>query len=320
VVCAIFQNDDTLHETVDFDIPGFVFAPFEPSRKWVFLRKDRFGEASYAPSPIVTGKPIDYHAGDKDFHIDLLQKAKRAMAGTNGFKKVVVSRVLKVMASQHGFDTFTKAMDHYPNAFCYLFFHPKVGCWLGATPERLLLVENDKVTTSALAGTLPYVKGQDPKWTVKEMEEQQFVTDYIVDGLGHALTRLQLSERESIKAGALWHFKTTITGDLKKNRPLANIIRLLHPTPAVCGLPKTAAFDFITTHEGYDREYYTGFLGEVAATDEKRASLFVNLRCMKILGDQHHIYVGGGITPKSNVEAEWEETQLKAQTMLRLLE
>jgi isochorismate synthase len=91
-------------------------------------------------------------------------------------------------------------------------------------------------------------------------------------------------------------------------------LEALHPTPAVCGLPKQEAREFILAHEGYDRRYYTGFVGMLdlaSATD-----LYVNLRCMQCHADgQVTLYAGGGILPSSQCGKEWEESRQKMKTM-----
>ena len=71
-------------------------------------------------------------------------------------------------------------------------------------------------------------------------------------------------------------------------------------------------------NEGYDREYYTGFLGPIMENGAS-ASLLVNLRCMKIVGNTARLFVGGGITLDSQPNEEWLETQNKMQTMLQVL-
>jgi isochorismate synthase len=80
------------------------------------------------------------------------------------------------------------------------------------------------------------------------------------------------------------HIKTDIEGILNDNSNLKQVISVLHPTPAVCGLPKQEAKDFILENEGYDREYYTGFFGRIkkeGSKDTLKSDLYVNLRCMK---------------------------------------
>ncbi len=98
------------------------------------------------------------------------------------------------------------------------------------------------------------------------------------------------------------------------------MIRRLHPTAAICGLPRQKAFEFIRMYEGYSRQYYTGFLGEVNYPEPGSTSLMVNLRCMQLFPKEKKawVYVGGGITSSSLPEKEWEETQAKSETMKRV--
>jgi isochorismate synthase len=110
---------------------------------------------------------------------------------------------------------------------------------------------------------------------------------------------------------------------LKDDTSLKDVMNTLHPTPAVCGLPKAEAKQFLLQNEGYDREYYSGFLGELnydfATGEEGKTDLFVNLRCMKIEDNKAHLYIGCGITKDSDPEKEFVETVNKSMTMRRVL-
>jgi isochorismate synthase len=98
---------------------------------------------------------------------------------------------------------------------------------------------------------------------------------------------------------------------------LKKLLDTLHPTPAVCGLPKESSKSFILANENYDRTYYTGFLGEINVDLE--TALYVNLRCVEIVGTTAIIYVGGGITLESIPENEWSETSNKTFTIKSIL-
>ena len=98
---------------------------------------------------------------------------------------------------------------------------------------------------------------------------------------------------------------------------MENLINSLHPTPAICGIPKSVATDFILKYEGYNRAYYSGYLGELNMNDS--TNLFVNLRCMQIENNMAAIYVGGGITNESIPENEWLETVSKSEIMKKVL-
>jgi hypothetical protein len=109
----------------------------------------------------------------------------------------------------------------------------------------------------------------------------------------------------------------------KYEKTLKKVIAAVHPTPAVCGLPKQSAKNFIRENEGYNREYYSGFLGELnldlVTFKTAQTDLFVNLRCVKILKDKAQLFIGCGITKDSNPEAEYIETINKSMTMKKII-
>jgi len=211
--------------------------------------------------------------------------------------------------------TFSNMMSKYINAFVYVWFHPKIGLWMGATPEKLVSIENNQFKTMALAGTQPYTK--NVKWNTKEIIEQELVTTYITSKLESIHLDFNVSKPYTVKAGALAHIRTDITGSFNFKNDLASILKIMHPTPAVCGMPKQIAKEFILDNENYNREYYTGFLGELNL--DNNSHLFVNLRCMQVLKTKILIYVGGGITMDSNAEKEWQETVEKSKIMKKIL-
>ena len=95
------------------------------------------------------------------------------------------------------------------------------------------------------------------------------------------------------------------------------MLELLHPTSAVCGMPKSQALQFITETETFDRSYYSGFLGPVNLAGS--TDIFVNIRCMQLLPERAVLYSGAGITSESKPEKEWLETELKCDTLLNLV-
>jgi len=211
-------------------------------------------------------------------------------------------------------NTFKRLLQTYKNAFVYVWFHPKVGLWMGATPETLIRIQGDTFETMSLAGTQEYKGEVEVKWKAKELYEQQLVTDYVLDKLKPICSAVTAKKVKTIRAGNLLHLKTQITGSFINNT--TNLISILHPTPAVCGFPKEASKTFILEKENYDRAFYTGFLGELNIPNSE---LYVNLRCMQYEHDKIKIYVGGGITIDSNAEREWEETVSKTKTIKKVL-
>jgi isochorismate synthase len=320
-IFGIFQKKATLHTiTSDFTQSGFVFAPFNASEKIIFFPLDasELIKDALVKKQLKFKEKLYFNDASKATHVNIVQKAIDAI-NKNDFKKVVISR--KEIVALNGVeveDIYSNLLQLYPNAFVYVWFHPQVGLWFGATPETLLEVKNNSFSTMSLAGTQVYKKGEKVSWNPKEIEEQQIVTDYILNKLSGFSTNLKQLKTETVKAGSLLHLRTAIKGDLTQ-KGLFSLVNLLHPTPAVCGLPKEKAKQFILDNENYNRSYYTGFLGELNSNENRDSHLFVNLRCMEIKNKNAAIYIGGGITKESNPEKEWEETVAKSNIMLKAL-
>ena len=125
---------------------------------------------------------------------------------------------------------------------------------------------------------------------------------------------------QTVAAGNVVHLQTVFRAELPaaERLQLANrVLAELHPTSAVCGMPKHKALSFILAHESYDRSFYSGFLGPVHI--DGHSSLYVNLRCMQLHAQSASLYVGAGVTADSDPEAEWRETEMKAETVLAVL-
>ncbi len=338
-VNGILQYDSRVHYVKDFSETGFVFAPFDSASRSILTLADERLRANYLDNKShgkAIGGPPFIDESQKEFHIDLVKRAI-AEIKKDDIQKVVISRRVSKNLNDNLFSVFTRLLSRYGNAYCYLWYHPKVGIWMGATPEILLSTENNLLTTMSLAGTQPYVEKLSPIWGKKEINEQKLVTNYILRELEGRVSGLKISSGlESFRAGELWHLRTKLTGRLEGT--LGEVIKSLHPTPAVCGLPKRGSKNFILANENYPREYYTGFLGElnfknvkgrtsnrrnpenaVYRSIKKTTELYVNLRCMQLVDDRAWIYVGGGITRESDPMKEWEETVAKSATMLSVL-
>jgi len=233
--------------------------------------------------------------------------------------KIVFSRVMpKDIPLNYNWSAhYARLCEKYPEAFVYFIALDKHHFWLGATPEILVSYANDVGETMALAGTQSiHNKGDEGfLWKQKERDEQAYVRRNILESLQQFQVKwLHQGELKTKIAGQVAHLLNHFRFAMSyPNTPLS-LARALHPTPAVCGQPKHTAKKLIIESETHQRSYYTGFLGPIDSAGNTR--FFVNLRCMQVIRDQAYIYVGGGLTADSNPEKEWEETELKAQTML----
>ncbi|WP_460219096.1 chorismate-binding protein [Psychroserpens sp. MEBiC05023] len=340
-VNAFLQKDNAVHIVDDFTENGFVFSPFDSDEDTIIFPLnlcEMLTSEMSKDSILRGGKDVNTNTDAfRKSHLELVQKGIIEIENSS-LEKVVLSRVESVATSEKNpISLFKGLMNAYPSAFTYIWYHPVIGLWLGATPETLLDVEGQRFKTMALAGTQAHTELAEVKWDTKNVEEQNVVTNFIERTLSIHTQQLTVMPAQTVKAGKLLHLQSKISGVLKTGR-LQDIIFALHPTPAVCGLPKQEAKTFILNNEDYNREFYTGFLGELnfkrsktrnanrrniennAYTTVKTTSqLFVNLRCMQIKNQNALIYVGGGITKDSNPEQEWEETINKSQTIKSVL-
>ena len=321
---AYFEKNSLLQYSDSFEESGFVFSPFDHKNKTIiFLEKtsDILQEIYQVQSKTFQKNKNQTLYSDKESHLKLVRKGISAIKSKK-FSKVVLSR--KEIIQTEAVDvleTFERLVQTYQNAFVYVWFHPKIGLWIGATPEKLMTLKNNRFHTVALASTQNYEGDLTPIWGVKEKKEHQYVVDYIVSQIrdeknDFILKDFNVSKTYTVRAGDLLHLKADITGVIT-NFNLKKFIQTLHPTPAICGLPRESAKTFILENEKYNRTYYTGFLGEI--NNDSQTELFVNLRCAEIDGNRVAIYVGGGITIDSNPEKEWEETLNKTKTINNIL-
>ncbi len=306
------QND----EIIDFiGQAGFVFMPFHEGKQVVIpFEANSFSQGNLENLEKKSAKNFTSEENQKTSFENLVSKGVSAIQ-QGEFDKVVLSRKIVLKEQIAIVETFENLIFTYPTAFRYLFFHPKIGLWMGATPEQLVKINQNQFETVALAGTQLY--SENVIWATKEIEEQQFVTDYIIAKVKDKVTQLMITDAKTVSAGNLSHLKSFISGELTPDFQANDLIKALHPTPAVCGLPKEKAIDFILENEGYNRKYYAGFLGEY--NKDNQTDLFVNLRCLEVENDVVTIYVGCGITKDSNPGKEFIETENKSMTMRNVL-
>lgn len=299
-----------------FRIPGRNIEEAVPDSKTEFLVKPWSKEAF---SLYEVGTQESHSLPEQTSKIDYEEAFKkyRKAFQTGSLKKAILSTVIRKKKALD-FDPigfFIRLCESYPTAFTYLLYHPETGTWSGASPEVLLEGSGDQFQTVALAGTQSINASNEYRWGKKEVEEQELVSEHI-RGILKKLEATEIKESmpATVQAGSVAHLKTNFR--FTYNRGVQSLLDELHPTPAVAGLPVKKSLDLIKEAEKHPRGLYTGYLG-LLSNEETR--VFVNLRCMQIGSKELALYVGGGITAKSDMDAEWEETRLKAETLLNLL-
>jgi len=264
---------------------------------------------------------------DKAAYYQLIEKSVE-MIKSGRYQKIVPSRIKTIPVNKkfNPLQEFNKLCKAYPDAFVSLVYIPREGgLWLGATPELLMAIDKNKIfKTVALAGTQTVPNDfqlSKAAWMQKDIEEQALVSRYIINCFKQIRLR-EFSEYgpKTARAGNLIHLKTEFEVDMQAvnfSQLGTVMLDLLHPTSAVCGMPMLPSVRFLKENEGYDREYYSGYLGPVNI--DNQIDIYVNLRCMKIMKDIAVLFAGGGVTEDSEPESEWLETEMKFQTLLDVI-
>ncbi|MDP4172714.1 MAG: isochorismate synthase [Bacteroidota bacterium] len=243
-------------------------------------------------------------------------------------KKVVLSRKVEIELKWE--PDISHIIEHlhqkYPE--CYLFlFHSGKSSFFGASPEKLIKLSSGWIEADALAGSAPrgndetedlkYAK--DLQNSIKDLIEHAAVKDYIIKQFSSLADEVYYEESPKIKKlNNIQHLWTPVKAKLKSVQKMFPILENLHPTPAVCGIPKTEALDTIKKLEDYPRGLYSGIIGWFNFDAE--AEFSVAIRSALLKGKKLFIFAGGGIVDGSNPAIEFQETELKLKPIFSLFE
>ncbi len=291
---------------------GFLFFPYQKGEKGYLIRGDHHKVEKTEFSVLKPGQEVKETAS-KEFYMSIVERAIKAISEKKVSKVVIARSHLQALPRDFDVNVFFKKLcATYKNAFVYgIEFENEI--WIGASPEILLKKSGKHFQTYALAGTLR--KSESKQFNEKEKHEQALVLEYIKRVLeNNKVTDIDISKAERFEAGNLIHLINKIS--FAAQEPL-NLIKGLHPTPAVCGLPLRAAQKFIDSSEPDKREFYSGYLGPVYKNQD--FDLWVNLRCAKISEEGIRLFAGAGIVKNSDANLEWMETEQKMDTLRLLL-
>lgn len=262
-----------------------------------------------------------------NYSIDFANFHSQVLEGE--FSKIVLARCVreKYEEGRTPLMMFVDACRRYPRMFVALVSAWRCGTWLMATPEVLLEGNGTQWTTMSLAGTMALTEDQfdfdnppsrehddkyDFRWDIKNIQEQRFVSTYITESLEQVADYIEEKGPYTVRAGKLVHLRSDFNFTMAHPEDIGRLLAILYPTPAVCGLPKDNARDFILRNEFAPRQYYSGFAGPMGGA---ATHLFVSLRCMRIEERECSLYAGGGIMAGSELDIEWKETEDKMCTM-----
>jgi isochorismate synthase len=313
----VFSPFDTTPPSKTYLIePDCVFTDNEISEQWF----ETIQNSTQKQNTITIVENENCGTTSKDVFVHSVSRALDAIE-QGLFQKVVLSKTQRIDKpadfSESAF--FQSLCKQYPHAFVYFIYLADNCCWMGASPEPLLITNENSMQTVSLAGTQPDVglAVEDYSWSQKELDEQAVVTQFIEQALiEKGVNGFRKSAVHNYKAANLIHLKSVFEfPSINQKVSLAHLITALHPTPSVGGLPRHQALQFIQAAEQHPRSYYTGFLGTVT----ENVQLFVNLRCMQLFPASILLYSGAGITKGSVPENEWIETENKLQTLKQVI-
>ncbi|WP_081411826.1 isochorismate synthase [Alicyclobacillus herbarius] len=278
----------------------------------------------------LAGGPESRVIWDED---DALAKWQAAVSQTaleiqsGEYQKAVLARSVRVQGGAVKLALVIERLSAmYPEA--YVFAVRQGSEWfVGATPERLVSVRERQVHIDGLAGTTSRgeTEAEDRRLaaellaSAKNRQEHRAVVDWIATSIADAVAEMQIPREPQIRRLAnVQHLYTPVTGYLRANMNVLDLVERLHPTPAVAGVPRTKALSVIAHREWFSRGWYAGPVGWMTLAGD--GEFAVALRSGLLSASTSTLFAGAGIMGDSDADAEWTETEWKFQPMLRALE
>ncbi|MDR3609908.1 MAG: isochorismate synthase [Ignavibacteriaceae bacterium] len=240
------------------------------------------------------------------------------------FRKVVLSR--RIVTRIKKYPLFSNILQeltvNYNN--CTIFLYKSGNSVLfGATPEQLLKLNQNELEFDALAGSAKRGETEEEDNTIannlisdnKNTQEHNYVIDFIREASLTYVYNLRQFDTRIKKYSNIQHIYTPIKAELKSSEHLYNLINAIYPTPAICGSPKGSALKYIKENEGFDRGMFSGIIGSISP---EKMDLVVAIRSALLNDNNLYIYAGCGIVKGSDPASEYEETEIKMNTILSL--
>ena len=186
--------------------------------------------------------------------------------------------------------------------------------FVGASPERLIAKRGLEIVTEALAGTAAGEDIHSLLQSGKDRREQQLVVDEIVRALSPLCAKMDVPETASTRTlRGLVHLVTPIAARLREPCHILDLVEVMHPTPAVGGLPAESAMQWIEANESAARGWYAAPFGWIDRHGD--GEFLVALRSSLLEPGRAYLYAGAGIVEGSDPRREFAEVELKLETM-----
>ncbi|WP_337018540.1 isochorismate synthase [Oceanobacillus massiliensis] len=242
-------------------------------------------------------------------------------------EKIVLAREVRLKFNRQADIAIilSNLINAQPNSFIFAY---EIGdnCFVGASPERLVKLEGKQLLSTCLAGTAPRGKTKDDDIRIcnelmndeKNRQEHAFVVTMIKRAIKDYCTEVDIPDEPVIyPLKNLQHLYTPVEAKLKDDHSIFDIIKQLHPTPALGGTPRKESLAFIRDNELLDRGWYGAPIGWLDSN--QNGEFAVAIRSALIQGNEASLFAGCGVVKDSDPEKEYEETKIKLLPMLTVL-
>lgn len=300
------------------------FSEFDALRK----ERDKLIHAAQVSEPVAYKKPeiTGREELKKSSYLSSINKVTGVIKAKQA-EKVVIARVLRLDFNEElsASSALYQVSKEQPESFLFG-LEAEEQFFFGATPERLVKVEDRQALSTCLAGSIPRGKtvekdaelGNELLNDPKNRSEHQYVVDYISKVFSVHCNKQSVPKKPKLmKVRDIQHLYTPVEGDLKTESNLIDLVRDLHPTPALGGEPRQSALSLIRQYETMNRGFYAAPIGWIDAKGD--GEFAVAIRSALLDRKEAYLYAGGGIVEDSTPESEYAETWVKFRPMLRAL-
>jgi menaquinone-specific isochorismate synthase len=255
---------------------------------------------------------------NKSLWNSIVTEAKKKL--NRDLKKIVLSRKIEFLVKDD--IDWTQMFRELETSFsnCYLFvLKSNDAVFFGASPEKFLSVLDNNIEIDALAGSAPgdSTDVESELLNKKNIKEHKYVIDFIGEAMSEYAHDIRVDRSPQIKKlKNVQHLYTKINAKLNEDRSVLSLIDSMFPTPAVCGLPKQIARETINEIEKFDRGLFSGLIGWIDINFN--CEFAVAIRSALYKNGELHLYAGAGIVEESIPEEEYDETEMKFNTILNL--
>lgn len=279
-----------------------------------------------APRPLVKFTPQRFKRQDSPTKKQWADLVELAIEYKALLPKVVLSRETELCFDDpiDPWDIMDLWQQANPNSFHYVLQFSDKHSFISCSPERLFSRQQQQVTTEALAGTVNRGRNQREDDLLLQSllndkkidRENHIVQEFIIANLKQLKAQVNCAPAQVMQLQNVQHLCVPIKALLTKDTQDSHLLHKLHPTPAVGGIPKLPALQFINDNEPYTRGWYAGAVGCIS---EHESDFSVAIRSALISENCIKLFAGAGIVTGSVAEQEWQELDNKIQTILTIL-